>query len=125
MYRALKLHPDSHCQAVTQIDVGVTRPGVGMLVLHYVVSGKLSELRLPKAHDKPKRGVELWRHTCFEAFLRASRGETYIEFNCSPSLEWAVYRFSGYRAGMAAARAIHAPDIGVSTDGVCYELQVS
>jgi hypothetical protein len=124
MYHALKLHPDSHCMAVTQIDVGVTRPSAGLLVLHYVVTGKIAELRLPRV-GHIKRGVKLWQHTCFEAFLRASKGDAYCEFNCSPSLQWAVYRFAGYRDGMEAAKAIRAPGIAVSGDGVCYELQVS
>ena len=34
-------------------------------------------------------------------FIRPEDGEGYYEFNFSPSGEWAAYRFSGYREGMA------------------------
>jgi len=41
---------------------------------------------------------ELWRTTCFEAFVRTEGG--YVEYNLSPSGAWAAYRFDGYREGM-------------------------
>lgn len=43
----------------------------------------------------------LWRHTCFEAFIRPAGADAYFEFNLAPSGQWAAYRFSGYREGMA------------------------
>jgi hypothetical protein len=45
---------------------------------------------------EPRRADGLWRHTCFECFLR-TKGEGYQEFNFSPSREWAAYWFRGYR----------------------------
>jgi hypothetical protein len=51
---------------------------------------------------------ELWRHTCFEAFLMKGDGPGYREYNFSPSGEWAAYAFRDYRqakdqqAGVAA-----------------------
>ena len=44
------------------------------------------------------RTDELWRTTCFEAFVRTDGG--YVEYNLSPSGAWAAYRFDGYREGM-------------------------
>ncbi len=41
----------------------------------------------------PARADELWQHTCFEAFVRASPGAAYYEFNFAPSTQWAAYRF--------------------------------
>jgi hypothetical protein len=46
------------------------------------------------------RADNLWQTTCFEMFLRPSRGASYCEFNLSPSERWAAYDFTGYRAGM-------------------------
>jgi hypothetical protein len=46
-----------------------------------------------------------------EAFVATDGG--YLEFNFSPSTEWAAYRFSGYREGMAELD-IPAPKITVS-----------
>lgn len=44
---------------------------------------------------------ELWRTTCFEVFVETDDG--YVEFNLSPSSEWASYRFDSYRQGMRPA----------------------
>jgi hypothetical protein len=52
---------------------------------------------------EPWRADELWRTTCFEAFLRGSGSEAYREWNFAPRGNWAAYDFSGYRQGMANA----------------------
>jgi hypothetical protein len=72
--------------------------------------------------SSPARADELWRHTCFEAFLRAPDG-SYLEFNFAPSTQWAAYRFSGYRAGMAL-EPIAAPKIWTKREPARFELQV-
>lgn len=48
-----------------------------------------------------RRADDLWRHTCFEVFVATDDG--YVEYNLSPSGQWASYRFDGPRAGMRAA----------------------
>ena len=110
MRQALRLHPDSLCAAVTRIEVDVARPRAGSLVLSYVVTGRIDDLRLPPV-TASARADELWRHTCFEAFVRASPGEAYYEFNFAPSTQWAAYRFDCYRSGMRVAAEIAAPRI--------------
>ena len=42
------------------------------------------------------RTDDLWRHSCFEAFVGLGDG-AYLEFNWSPSTQWAAYRFDRYR----------------------------
>lgn len=118
MRRALRCHPDSFCSAVTQIAVEVTHLRADHLMLFYVVTGKIGDLRLPPA-AAPARRDELWRHTCFEAFIGASAESGYYEFNLAPSTQWAAYRFSGYRSGMVVAPGISAPAIEMqsSPDG--------
>jgi hypothetical protein len=64
---------------------------------------------------------ELWRHTCFEAFVGA--GVAYYEFNFAPSTHWAVYRFTGYRSGMRVATEVSAPEITVEERPERYSLQ--
>jgi hypothetical protein len=124
MRRALRLHPDSRCAAVTRIEVDVTRPRAGGLALSYVVTGTIGGMRLPPVTDSA-RADELWRHTCFEAFVRASPGEAYYEFNFAPSTQWAAYRFDGYRSGMRVAAEIAAPRIDVQSAAERYTLQVA
>jgi hypothetical protein len=44
-----------------------------------------------------RRQQELWKHTCFEAFLRVEGRSEYFEINISPGLGWNVYEFQSYR----------------------------
>jgi hypothetical protein len=50
-----------------------------------------------------RRADRLWEHTCFECFFRPEGEAGYLEFNFSPSMEWAAYRFDDYREGMRNA----------------------
>jgi hypothetical protein len=124
MRQALKCHPDSRCTAAARIDVEVARPRPGSLVLCYVVTGKIGDLRMPTV-TAPARTDGLWRHTCFEAFVRASPNAAYYEFNFAPSTQWAAYEFSGYRSGMRIASEIGAPGFEVESSGEGYRLRVS
>jgi hypothetical protein len=123
MRQALKLHPDSRCAAATHIDVEAARPRPGNLLLHYFVTGKTGDLRRPPA-AAPARADELWRHTCFEAIVRAS-GDAYYEFNFAPSTQWAAYRFAGYRNAMRVASEVGAPYFDVQSNDAGFELQVA
>ena len=122
MRHALKLHPNSRCDAVLSIEVEVARSA--NLLLRYVVTGKPGDLVIP-AIAAPRRADELWRHTCFEAFLREPTGGGYVEFNFSPSTEWAVYRLDGYRQGGRIAEEIAAPRITLHPNATGFELQAS
>jgi hypothetical protein len=119
----LRPHPDSRGFAAASIEVGVARPRADRLVLSYVVTGKISDVRMPPANTAA-RTDGLWQHTCFEAFVRASSGPTYYEFNFSPSTQWAAYRFDSYRSGMVAAE-IGAPAIEVRTNSDRTALQAA
>jgi hypothetical protein len=110
MRLSLKLHPDSLGSAVTRVEAEALWGGAGNLVLSYFVTGRISELCLPP-NAAATRTDGLWQHTCFEAFVRRSPGLGYYEFNFSPSLQWAAYRFSTYRDGMCIATEISAPRI--------------
>lgn len=124
MRQALRLHPDSRCVAATRIEVEIARPRPGNLVLRYFVTGKIGDLLMP-AQTAPTRAHELWQHTCFEAFVRASASTAYYEFNFAPSMQWAAYRFGAYRSGMSVANDASAPRLEVQSSGEFYNLQAS
>jgi len=124
MRQTLSRHPDSCCIAAARIDVDVAQPSADSLVLSYVVHGDIGVLRL-MPRTAPARGDELWRHTCFEAFVGTTAGATYYEFNFAPSTQWAAYRFSGYRDGMRVATEMSAPRIEVRSTPERYTLQAS
>jgi hypothetical protein len=87
------------------------KPESGSLFLHYELTGDLDALRLPERAAQPKPQDDLWRHTCFEAFLGDPAGPRYVEFNFSPSGCWAGYAFSRLRtrATPGPAAMTHGP----------------
>lgn len=60
-----------------------------------------------------ERRDELWRTTCFEAFLRDGDAAGYQEWNFAPSGDWAAYDFTARREGMSARPVAEAPYIRV------------
>ncbi len=102
MRHTLKLHPDSGSRAITAITVAVSRPRPQVVELQYIAEGDISRVRVPPPAPSERRD-ELWKHTCFETFIRPPTGETYAEFNFSPSTAYAAYAFTGYREGMRGA----------------------
>jgi hypothetical protein len=123
MHLDLSLHPRSVCPAVGGIEVDVSRPAPGQLALTYRLNGEIGRLRLPPPATSLRRDG-LWRRTCFEAFIREAQSEAYVEFNFSPSGEWAAYRFTGYRDGMAPALEIPAPRIETRAEAGSFILRV-
>jgi hypothetical protein len=71
------------------------------------------------------RADALWKHTCFEAFLAPADVPGYHEFNFSPSRDWAIYRFSAYREGMAPAKIGQAPQISLHRGDAGIELKAT
>ncbi|MGB8632126.1 MAG: DOMON-like domain-containing protein [Xanthobacteraceae bacterium] len=124
MRQTLRIHPTSLCTAVAQIEVEIMRPRANRLVLAYVVTGRIGDLVVPPV-TAAARTDELWRHTCFEAFVSRSWGEAYYEFNFAPSTQWAAYQFSGHRSGMRVASEIGEPWIEVQSNAEQYTLRTS
>jgi hypothetical protein len=104
-------HPTTPCDAVQRIEVDAARPAPGRLQLTYTLVGALGELALPSL-GRPVRVDELWRATCFEAFVQPGGGQGYLELNLAPSRAWAAYAFDSYRDGMRDAE-VAAPTIEV------------
>jgi hypothetical protein len=71
------------------------------LTIRYDLRGDLAELVMPAPAGMPARRHGLWEETCFEFFLGFKGYQQYWEFNLSPAGDWNVYRFAGYRQGMA------------------------
>ena len=95
----LTCHPQSPSQSIRAIDVQVGVSKTGSLMLTFCLLGDISGLHIPPDSRSPRRADHLWQHTCFEAFVMEGEGPEYREFNFSPSGEWAVYAFHGYRNG--------------------------
>ncbi len=68
----------------------------GSVLLRYRFAAPPGTLLIP-APQPPGPADNLWQHTCCEAFIAQPGADAYLEFNLSPSGQWAVYRFTGYR----------------------------
>jgi hypothetical protein len=119
-------NPDTPSEAVAAIAVEIARPDPATLNLRYTLTGGVGRLAVP-GPAAPGRADDLWRHTCFEAFLRPQTqdgpGAAYVEFNFAPSTQWAAYSFTGYREGAAPA-PIAAPRIQLATTDEALDLTV-
>jgi hypothetical protein len=113
MHATLTRHPATTCEAVDGIDVALVPVRETDLRIRYTVRGDIAAVVLPRA-TAPERADELWKRTCFEAFVRAAGSEAYTEFNFSPSTRWAAYHFDTYREGARSADVVMPPRISVT-----------
>jgi hypothetical protein len=108
----LTAHPSTPNDDVRSFEVQLRMEEPGIIVFQYSLVADMSRVRVPHS-GAGGRAEALWEHTCFEAFVAAQEAPCYHEFNFSPSLEWAIYRFGAYREGMSPAEIIRAPEISV------------
>jgi len=116
MTRLLELscHPRTRADAVHAIRAHVSRAPDGGLRVSFLLTGELSGLRVP-APRAPRVGRDLWRHTCFEAFVAVEGASAYHELNFAPSGEWTVLAFRRYREGEPLDDDVPPPEIVVRT----------
>ena len=99
------------CTAVHTLHVGVETKGQDGMYLCYELTGDIAQIRIP-APQTPAAVEGLWKNTCFELFIAVEGDSGYHEFNFSPSGQWAIYAFSGYRL-RSFWKTNQAPDISV------------
>lgn len=109
-------YPATPCPAISACAVRYECSPTGFLSLEYRLEGTLAELSIPGEHPAPGRRDELWRHTCFEAFITQGEGPDYWECNFSPAGDWAIYHFTAYRDGMSAPPLVKHPLITAERD---------
>jgi hypothetical protein len=118
---SLTCHPQTSSRAVRGIDVVVAGAASGILTMNFALEGDLSALRIPESRPSRLAG-DLWQHTCFEAFVMAGEGPGYREFNFSPSGEWAIHAFRGYREG-GEPEAEAGPEVTMRRTGEHLQLE--
>ena len=112
MIYSLKPHPAFPAASTSAIEVYGKSDGRSV-VLSYVLRGDVPAIPPSAA---PLRTDDLWRTTCFELFLQHGDG-SYVEFNFSPSTQWAAYAFTGYREGRSDLAMAAAPIIAPIESG--------
>ena len=118
-------HPDVPSRAIQSISVDVDRESGGCLFLNYHVTGAIDDVLWPGGGPPQTSGPtdRLWEHSCFEAFVGRPDEPGYIELNATTALQWAVYSFDDYRAGMIAIDAAFSATIRFRTGSL--EVRVS
>jgi hypothetical protein len=117
----LLAHPDVGGEFVWSVVAEVQFTAGASLCCRYTLRGDTARLRLPQA-GTGRRADGLWRHTCFEVFVSAAGTAGYYEFNFSPALDWAAYRFDDYRTGMSAATLDRSPGLQAHRNSDGFEL---
>lgn len=117
----LTAHPSTPNDDVRSLAVQLRAEEPDILVFRYSLVADMSRLRVPQP-GAGGRADALWERTCFEAFV-AGDAPGYHEFNFSPSLDWAIYRFSAYREGMSPVEIDRAPELCVRRDDDELELE--
>jgi hypothetical protein len=92
-------HPDFPSAALSGVRVDAERIGEELSIWFWL-SGDIENVRWPDLCADGIRADELWKETCFEAFVRVDGKPGYSELNFSPSGRWAAYQFDRYREGM-------------------------
>jgi hypothetical protein len=115
-------HASTPNQTVRRLGVQLRVEEPDLLVFQYSLEADMSRVRVPP-FGAGGRADGLWQHTCFEAFVGPANGTGYHEFNFSPSLDWAIYRFSAYREGISPAKMGRVPEISVRRRHDGLELQ--
>jgi hypothetical protein len=101
---ALTPFPGDGPRPAVEITGSITRRGEALAV-RYHLRGDPAEVMVPVPVHRPARRSGLWEATCCEFFLGVKGEARYWEFNLSPSGDWNVYSFTGYRQGMAEEAA--------------------
>lgn len=120
----LSAHPSTQCDLVQRLDVRLSFQSPGVVAVAYTLRGDISRIRVG-AEGPPGTADGLWKHTCFEAFMRPGESSGYYEFNFSPTRQWAVYRFDSYRQGMTPMDLSNPPVISTTRAADQLELNAT
>jgi hypothetical protein len=123
-FASLICHPSSAAAPAITIEAIALIIATGAVSFRYRVRGDIRRIHMPAA-GPTLRTDELWRHTCFEAFVKPKNEERYVELNFAPSSAWAAYSFDGYRLGMQPLPTIETPTIHCRGDGDSITLEAT
>lgn len=122
---SLTCHDATPSSAAQSLRAGAAFDVRGGLHLAFRAISTPDRILLP-AEQAPAAADELWQHTCCEAFVATEDGKAYLEFNFSPSRQWAAYRFADYREREADFAPPAAPTINIHPlpDGFLLEARL-
>jgi hypothetical protein len=93
-----------------QVDYAGAFGEMGTCNIWFGLDRPISRFTIPHSAD-PGRRDDLWKTTCFEAFVQEEGRAAYREYNFAPSGDWAAYDFVDRRDGMAKPELANPPYI--------------
>jgi hypothetical protein len=117
----LLCHAHTPMPAIEAVRVRVEIQPQRSILLHYTVIGDMRQIAMPIMMAQ-ERADDLWRTTCFEAFLTREEAGPYLELNFSPSSQWAAYAFPSYRSGRQNRDTLVMPRIDIKVSARSLEL---
>lgn len=102
--RQLLAHPAGAAPAAraAKAFVAAAPSADGGVVLDYRLELPAAAAIVVAARGDVLPAERLWAYTCFEVFIARARQPGYVEYNFSPSGQWAAWEFSAYRQRRAA-----------------------
>ncbi len=97
----LMLHRECDLGPIRAVTASITPTDTGCEA-EFRLDGDVSRIVIPP-NAPPARCDNLWKTTCFEIFWQPIGQPGYVEFNLSPSGQWASYDFDSFREGMRDA----------------------
>lgn len=95
------LHQTCDLGPIRAVTASITATQTGFDA-EFRFDGTVSAISLPEVGPS-ERTDNLWKTSCFEVFWQPIGGQSYREFNLSPSGRWAAYDFDSFREGMRDA----------------------
>ncbi|NJL63137.1 MAG: DOMON-like domain-containing protein [Methylacidiphilales bacterium] len=93
-----------------------------LLIISFALTGNITEVEIPSPSDNPTRKNQLWEQTCFEFFIGIKNSPRYWEFNLSPTEDWNLYSFDGYRQGMQEETAFSTLPFSIYQSDDCFAI---
>jgi hypothetical protein len=124
IYHPLICHPKTPADYIETIEICCQVTPAGSLWLRYYI--EVPEPMLVVANtQEPARTDDLWKTTCFEAFLAIGDEPEYLEFNFSAATLWAAYQFCEYREGRSNLALSAVPEIYLDMSNSHFALEAT
>lgn len=101
LMQPLMLHRTCDLGPIKAVTASITPTEIGCEAA-FRLDGDISKIVIPPRADLERKD-NLWKTTCFEIFWQPIGQPGYVEFNLSPSGQWASYDFDRFREGMRDA----------------------